>query len=224
MNGPLHGTAELPVVKFKRIPITLPEFRNDFKSSDLSTDQQYLFDICKPISDGEVSPNLSKRSAGKLNHARWLTLANNILRLYVSTAKPTADLNLIVNFIMIVYAKSWFRIKLNPKCVDGPKNLFETIKSSRHLPQKYRNIVNESIQTNGFFAHSENILLAMIHDDSEKVREVAYQRIVQARTNASSVSSGAVRRFEVPQIDFKARTYYNLIDWNSTTLTEPPLT
>ena len=50
-----------------------------------STDQKYLLEIYKAASSGRVSEDLGKRSSGRLNHARWLTTANRILRLYVLT-------------------------------------------------------------------------------------------------------------------------------------------
>ncbi|CAB0043525.1 unnamed protein product [Trichogramma brassicae] len=44
------------------------------------------------IQSGECSSELSMRKPGCLNHARWLTCANRILRLYVSTADPSSSL------------------------------------------------------------------------------------------------------------------------------------
>ena len=37
-------------------------------------------------------------------HSRWLTTANRILRLYVSTDKPSQALKIIIEYIMKVYA------------------------------------------------------------------------------------------------------------------------
>lgn len=176
--------------------------------------------MCQAISDGKVSLNLANRSTGKLNHSRWLTLANRCLRLYVASPKTSADLRLIVTYIVKVYAPSWFRIKFNPKCVDGPKNLFHMIKSSRYLPKEYLAVVDRSIQINGYFAHPENILLAMIRDNEKEVRKNAYRYILEARANSSHNS---IRKFKVPTINLKAKTYVDLIDWKANLITEPPL-
>lgn len=209
----------LPIVKFKPIANTLPELRHDMKPSDLSSDQQYLYDMCDAITKGHVSVGLANRSSGKLNHARWLTLANRCLRLYVASLNPSADLEVIVTYILKVYAPSWFTIKMNCKTFNGPRNLFYTIQSSRYLPKEYMEVVHKSIQHNAFYAHPENILLSMIHDENKKVRQTAYQRISEARkTRAKSI-----RKFEIPKLNFKAKTYYNLIDWNTVSITEPPL-
>ena len=52
---------------------------------DPSTDQMYLYEICWLISSGIVPESLSKRHPGNISHARWLTTANRLLRLYVAT-------------------------------------------------------------------------------------------------------------------------------------------
>ena len=57
--------------------------------NDLSTDQQYLYEMCQAVSMGKVSEELGRRSPGALHHARWLTRANRIPRLYVSSLNPS---------------------------------------------------------------------------------------------------------------------------------------
>ena len=49
--------------------------------------------------------------SGTLNHARWLTTANQILRLYISSSQPSKNLKRISSFILNFYAPSWFKIK-----------------------------------------------------------------------------------------------------------------
>ncbi|GBP37966.1 hypothetical protein EVAR_84953_1 [Eumeta japonica] len=45
-------------------------------------------------------------------------------------------------------------------------------------------IVDTVIQRNGYFAHSENLLLAMITDERKHIRELAARRILKARSSA----------------------------------------
>ncbi|KYN17841.1 hypothetical protein ALC57_09880 [Trachymyrmex cornetzi] len=66
--------------------------------------------IVSAIKAGEMPENVAHSEPGTLNHSRWLTTANRILRLYVSTWHPGAGLKLLVNFILKVYAPSWFHI------------------------------------------------------------------------------------------------------------------
>ena len=71
-------------------------------SDDLSTDQKYLLEIHSATSQGRVDDPVFERDPGVLNHSRWLTTANRILRFYVSQANPFTSLILIAEFIMKV--------------------------------------------------------------------------------------------------------------------------
>ena len=51
--------------------------------NELCTDQRYLYDMCIALQSGVVNQNVAVKSPGNINHARWLTRANRILRLYV---------------------------------------------------------------------------------------------------------------------------------------------
>ena len=62
----------------------------------LSKDQKYLLLIYRAVGNGSVQQNLSSTSPGTMHHARWLTTANRILRLYVSTNEPSSDLLVLV--------------------------------------------------------------------------------------------------------------------------------
>lgn len=138
-------------------------------AKDLSTDQQYLYKIVSAVISGEFPEDLGNKSPGKLSHARWITRANRILRLYVSTEEPSENLKTLATFVVKVYAPSWFLIKNKPSCKDGTRHLFIIIKASRYLPETLKKIIDPVIQRNGYFAHPEGILLAMITDDKKNM-------------------------------------------------------
>lgn len=217
--GPLGKALEacenLPVKKFERIEgQMLPEMAND-----LSTDQQYLHKIVSAVILGVFPKDLENKSPGKLSHARWITRANRILRLYVATEKPTENLITLATFVVKVYAPSWFLIKSKPSCKDGTHHLFNIIVASRYLPETLKKIIDPVIQRNGYFAHPENILLAMITDERKHIRELAARRILKARSMSHPSTS---RLLQVPLINFNATSYIDLINWQEN-LTEPPL-
>ncbi|KAI6657811.1 hypothetical protein LOD99_553 [Oopsacas minuta] len=91
---------------------------------NLNKDQKYLYNICHAVQTGICSSELASMQPGPIHHARWTTLANRLLRSYISTIHPTPELTRLVNFIVNYYAPVWFRIKSNPICTDGPKNIF----------------------------------------------------------------------------------------------------
>ena len=131
---------QLQIVNFK--PVTglvtdLPEC----VVQDFSCDQRFMYNISLAVQTGHVSDNLASKNPGTLNHARWLTLANRLLRLYVSSVDPTGILLRLVSFIVNHYAPNWFLIKAHPKCTDGPKNLFHQIQLTSRLSREDREIV-----------------------------------------------------------------------------------
>lgn len=85
-------------------------------------------------------------------HSRWLTSANRILRLYVSTLNPSENLQLLVNYVVKVYAPIWFLIKQKPFFKDEAKHIFQLIMYSRFLPENLRSVVDSVIERNAFFA------------------------------------------------------------------------
>lgn len=206
----------LPLITYEAISCTLPDISN---TKDLSTDKMYLFEICKAIDSGHCSQSLSKKNPGKIVHSRWLTMANRLLRLYASTMSPTENLVHLVTFILKVYAPMWFSIKTKPTCTYGAKHLHKTIVLSRYLPEHLRKVVDPVIQRNGFFGHTENILLAMLADERKQISVLALRKILKSR---DSVSRG-VREFRVPNLNFAADDYIDIVTWNEVAVTEPPV-
>lgn len=83
IGSKLEGCEKLPIVQFKSVQNNLPLVH---AKQDLSSDQNYLvFQIVSAISVGNVSCELNRKNLDKMSHARWLTTANRILRLYVLT-------------------------------------------------------------------------------------------------------------------------------------------
>lgn len=114
--------------------------------------------------------------------ASWLSLADRILRYYVSQRKPSKTLVIIVEFVMRVYVETWFEIKLNNKVTDGPGKLFRMMQRTKRFNNKQaRDIALTVLQNNSFFAHGENILVAMLADEDAQVRNRAVNKILRIR-------------------------------------------
>jgi hypothetical protein len=194
------------------------EYFENIDDNDLSSDQKYLLHICKAISNGNMSPTLSQKKPGPLCHSRWITTASRILRLYASMEYPSESLKEMSYFVIHVYAVSWFSIKIRPLCIHGPKNFFLMIKNSRYLANSLREIIDKVLQRNAFFAHQENILLAMIFDSRANMKTLAYRRILAVREKRSNV-----RKFELPKLNFNANDYTDMIFWQEVDRCEPPI-
>lgn len=211
----LVNCQNLPVIRYEKIDSIFPEV----DSKDLSTDQKYLWDICQAVLKGECPAELANRNPGNISHARWLTMANRILRLYISTDGPTCQLKKLAEFVMKIYAVSWFSIKMHSRIIYASLHFFKIVQCSKLLDKELKAVVQSTLQRNAFMGHPEHILLGMLFDSREHVRVLASQRIEKARL----IETSANRVFKPPQINFEAEDYIDLIDWQSTTLTIPPL-
>ena len=80
-------------------------------SKELSADQKYLHDICSAVINGHCSFDLSLRNPKAINHDRWLTTGNRILRMYIGSENPIPELITLATFVIRVYAPMWFCIK-----------------------------------------------------------------------------------------------------------------
>ena len=196
----LKSLQKLDIINFEKIT-----FKINFTTKN-NCDADYLYKICKCIDAGVVDDTLKNGEPGKMHHARWLTLANNILKLYISTTNPTKNLNIIANYIVRVYAPSYFTIKKNPTISDATTNLFYIIQNSRYIDIQYRYIIDESISNNCFYAHSESVLLSMLKDKEIDIRRKAIKIIIDIRKNNNT----NIRTFELPNINFNADYYYEI--------------
>jgi hypothetical protein len=78
----------------------LPTALQQVTDIDISKDQQYLYDICHATEVGDVTESLAKKEPGPIIHSRWLTTANRILRLYVSSTSSSTELVLLTDYIL----------------------------------------------------------------------------------------------------------------------------
>ena len=140
----LEGDLTQPsTIRFARIK------NNDFPqlseevACDLSSDQDYLYDICWRIIEGNLDEDFTLRQPGALNHARWLTLANRTQMKYATIKSPSKELKRLAHILF--YAPSWFWIKSHPHSVDGPRNLLKMVEFGRKLTAPEQKIANRVI-------------------------------------------------------------------------------
>lgn len=205
----LQDCEQKPIVNFEPIRFQCSENLEKI-AQKLSTDQKYLFDICTEISTGKVSEGLAIRSPGTLSMARWVVTANRILRLYISDQNPSMNLKTIARFVVEVYAPVMFDIKYKSSVVYRPVHLAKMIKLSRTLPRNYLNIVQSSIQRNGYYAHPEHIIMAMANDNDENIRRMAWIKVIAARSEENR--NKPLRKFQVPEINFECENYTSMTD------------
>lgn len=114
----------------------------------------------------------------------------------------------------------WFYIKLNPNSTHGSLHVFKTIELSRYLREDLKSIIDKVIQRNAYFIHPENLLLCMLRDNRRWVRELSLRRILKAREAYQQTTT--VRYFVIPELNFSAMEYFDLICWSECDITPPP--
>ena len=112
-------------------------------------------------------------------------------------------MNLLAEFIIRVDDPSWFEIKNLPKATHGARNLHGIITKSS-LPEKCKKVVVDFIQRNAYFAHSENLILAMLQDERQHIREHGLRRIIKFR---GIIRSSGIRPFHIPKSNFSSQEY-----------------
>lgn len=195
----LTNCETLPIVSFKKIrPKNFPKSFLD----DLSRDQKNLFLLGNMIYTGDVNEKQSTRKLGPLNHARFMTFASRVLRIYMSQANPSVQLTSLTHFIMRVYLPAWQLVKMENSISKGSdifmqivswtrlanthiNNVTDSIycfsNEFRYLGIHEREVVGKCLQDNCFWAFPENILLSMINSDSVALRKKGlktYKKII----------------------------------------------
>ena len=140
-SGPIGRAAKqantLDAKTFQAIPVEtdMHQLPEDIVN-DLSSDQKFLYQITKAVRSGSAPQKLYGTKIGLMDHSRWVTLANRILRLYISdhslTGLAMKNLETLVTFIVVHYAPMWFEIKCEPLYKNGPKHVLTSVSVEKH--------------------------------------------------------------------------------------------
>ena len=123
----------------------------------------------------DIDESLAARSIGDQIQSCWVNSGSAVRRHYASEEKPSQHLIALVNIMVKLYAKMWFRIKCNPKAIDGPIHIFEMISIARTFPKEDKEVLFKCIQWNVYFAHSEWIFLTIASDPDPSLRQKAVE-------------------------------------------------
>ena len=79
----------------------------------------------------------------------------------------------IISMLVNLYFPNFFNIKNNSHCQEGAKNFFQVMELSKDLAVGSRETVERVLQDNAYWAHPENIVIAMLGDENETIRRSA---------------------------------------------------
>ena len=187
-----------------------------------------LFDIC---TCNCASRNSCTCPSDKKVHEReWEFLVDQRTLIdYTRDAKPSLNKVKFIDYVQKVYVPAWFTFKMSCKLKDGAKNVFTMLQLLKTQPLDIQNIAKKYVQINAFFAHSSNLLVAMLaEEDDESIRKQAVDGIIEIRKNKEHScverTDSGLRLFKVPKLNWGAENYTQIIDWDLKDFCEPPIT
>ena len=109
-----------------------------------------------------------------------------------------------------------------------PIHWWNMIRRMQHLSETLQKEVLESVvKRDAYYAHQENVLIAMVSDKNVTTHELGFWRILKPRQESKETSRhpSIIRQFKVPEINIKAENYTELLYWESDHhRMEPPIT
>jgi len=133
---------------------------------------------------------------------------------------PKTFCTLLVNGVF----SNWFEIKLHHQITHGSKHLYNLIqRNDNSLNEEIRKVALDAVQRNGYFAHPESLLIAMLRVGDEQIRNMAVVKVIALckelvlssaaeESSSSEHRSSSIRLFHLPTINMTADVYYQLAD------------
>ena len=197
---------------------------------DLSTDQHYGYKMVCAIRDGVLPARLALLEIGPINHSRWLTTANRLLRLWVAKhglkGKHLKNLQFIVEFIIGVYYPCWFNVKVKHSWTEGPRHILFQLDCLKSQRKEVLDLVMPTVRRSAWYAHSEAILQTLLCSEDQRERIEGVEKILAIRGEGdpdTQLGDSSVRTRKTPDINCDASSIGDLISW-SEGVSEPPLT
>lgn len=63
----------------------------------------------------------------------------------------------------------------------------------------------------------------MLTDERAHIRTLAFRRVIKAREVEATGEADGVRKFSIPNLNFEAQDYIDMIDWQTIQVTPPPV-
>ena len=214
----------------------------DEVAEDLSSDQKHSFQLGKAVRTGIMSLELDSKACGKMDDARWLTIANRFLVLWTKKhdfeGENLENLQKIVTWIVGSYFPMWFCMKIHHHWINGPNHLLHQIVLWREHPELTMEFTHDTIQRGAYYGHSEHVLQTLLCSTEEDNRRFAENKILQLITEKNEyleepqfkkckptrkADISNIRAKKNPEINMEATSLKNIISWENDVF-EPILT
>ena len=94
----------------------------------------------------------------------------------------------------------WVYTVCHPSCQHGSKNFFYSMQLLRSVSEEIQAVAKPIYQRNSYWAHHENLLLAMVKDNRREVRSQAVQFIQKSRKEFKL--ENGVRKFKLEELNW----------------------
>ena len=140
-------------------------------SQTMFMDQNLLYRSCRALIDGVCPPLLANRTIKAIR----------INMLYMSTTSPSTELVRLTHFVLCIYSHLWFESRLRWKATEAPLLYFKAMRLIAALPTQEKKVVLPTFERGFYWAHSENILLAMLASQEADIRARGVAKIFAIR-------------------------------------------
>ena len=89
---------------------------------------------------------------------------------------------------------------------------------------KVQQEVKGVVERNAFFVHPENLLVTMMSDSEDSLRDQGLDIVLAVRNQKLGDAARKIRQFRVPPLNLEAESYPDMIKRDKLTVTEPPMT
>ena len=116
------------------------------------------------------------RDLGYLSKPSWLKKANRTFRWFINEERISPELKERVLFILKLNMPMWFAIKTSNHFTGGSKRVYQVIQYTRYLSKPLLISSKPVIERNGFFPHTEHLMLAISQDDKKSTTEFGLKK------------------------------------------------
>ena len=129
----------------------------------------------------------------------------------------------IINFVVNVYFRLYFDIKVKNSLVHGPHHIVTALRLLRSQPEEVRHIVTRYVCSGAHHAHSESVILTLLASESENDRALGVELVLKIRGD-DEYGDVSVRKHKTPSLNLEATSPANLICWEDEECYEPIFT
>lgn len=109
------------------------------------------------------------------------------------------------------------RLKKKTSAIYGAQFLHKSIVISRYLSSELKDFMNPVSKRNGFIGYSENVLILILADERNHIRQLALQSIlktckVKRSAEISAISKSNFCRFILPVFSLCGTDYVDLVN------------